>query len=331
VILAGAVAKGAFEAGALQIFAESDVRVARIVAASSGALNGVAYASAVRGRREREGAAELVALWRDRAAWSDIVHVDLHALVRREGVSDLSHVRAILRRAVRPVEIADRAEVELRIILAPLDGADDRIGDRIVTTYERMVHFDGASFDSEAGLEEVFTAVCASASFPLVFAPTEVPGVGRCVDGGAVNNTPIGWALDDLGAALDAVVVIAPTPERLRAPLGEQHGMTYVSHLIDMLINERLYRDLREAEARNAAMRALAATPVEPHAMAAVRRALGWETARPIDIVQIRPLDPLPGGAFSAFRDEAQREAYLAAGAERAKAVLGELGWLARG
>jgi len=102
VILAGAVARGAFEAGALQVLAAADVRVARIVAASSGALNGVAYATAVRARRERAGAAELVELWRDRATWTEIVHLDWRELLHREAISDLTKVRTILRSASSP-------------------------------------------------------------------------------------------------------------------------------------------------------------------------------------------------------------------------------------
>jgi NTE family protein len=328
IILAGAVAKGAFEAGALEVLASTGVQVARIVAASSGALNGVAYAAAVRARRAPAGAAELVTLWRDRASWSHIFDVDVGAIWRRQGVADLARVRDILRAAVKPCTIADPADIELRLVLAPLDGVQADIGGRPATSFEAMVHFGGEDFDDEARLDQVFTAVLASSSFPLVFAPTDVPGIGRCIDGGAVNNTPIGWALDDLGASLDAVVVISPTVEWVRAPFGDQHGMDYVGHLVDMLLNERLYRDLHEAEARNAAMRALAALPLAPAELAAVRRALGWQIARPIDIIQIRPLEPLPGSAFSAFRDADQRDGYIAAGVERARAVLDSIGWL---
>src|SRR5262249_25624102 len=85
-VLAGAVAKGAFEAGALTVLAERDVRVVRIVAASSGAMNGAAYAAAVRGRRERDGAAEIAEFWRERARWGDFLHLDWSDLVRARGV-----------------------------------------------------------------------------------------------------------------------------------------------------------------------------------------------------------------------------------------------------
>ncbi len=331
-ILAGAVAKGAFEAGALQILSQTDTQVVRIVATSSGALNAVTYAAAVRARRERAGAAELVQLWRDKATWTDIVHPDWKSLLHREAVSDLTKVREVLRANVRPTAGADRADINLRLVLAALDGRDGTIGDHPVTSYEAVAEFDGSAFDDPATLDNVFTAALASSSLPLVFSPTAVPGIGRCIDGGAVNNTPVGYAIGDaLGQTVDAVLVIAATVERLTAPIGEQHGLEYIGHLVDMLINERLYRDLHEAENRNASLRALAALeagPLGTTGIAQVRSALGWEGARPVDIIQIRPLDPLPGTAFSAFGDAGQRDAYITTGADRAKAVLGALGWL---
>jgi NTE family protein len=328
VILAGAVAKGAFEAGALQVLAEADVQVVRIVAASSGALNGVTYAAAVRARRERAGAAELVELWRDHATWTDIVHVDWREVLHREAVSDLSKVREILRAAVRPCAIADPAPINLRLVIAPLDGVDGDIAGRPATSYEKVLDFDGTAFDDPARLEAVFTGALASSSFPLVFTPTDVPGLGRCVDGGAVNNAPIGWAMGDaLGQSLDAVVMISATVERVPAPFGDRHGADYVGHLVEMLINERLYRDLRVVEQRNARMRALDALGLASDVALAVRRAVGWEGAKPMDVVQIRPFEPLPGSAFSAFRDHGQRQAYIDAGAERARDVLSAMGW----
>ncbi len=332
VVLAGAVAKGAFEAGVLQVLAETDARVVRIVAASSGALNGVAYATAVRARRERAGAAELVELWRDKASWMDIFHLDWGGLLHRKAVANLDRVRAVLKAGILPAQAASPAEINLRLILGALDGVPGTIGDHPATTYERMVEFDGPAFDTASELDRVFTAVLASSSLPILFAPTVVEGVGPCIDGGAVNNTPVGYALGDAtGQTLDAVVVISPTVEQLRAPIGDLNGADYIGHLVEVLINERLYRDLHEAEARNATIRALAAlddTTLPAAGRLAVQRALGWEGVRAVEIVQIRPLDDLPGTAFSALRDAGERAAYIATGAARARAVLGPLGWL---
>jgi NTE family protein len=59
IVLAGAVARGAFEAGVIRALADADVKIVRIVAASAGALNGTVLASAVRERKVRAGAEAL--------------------------------------------------------------------------------------------------------------------------------------------------------------------------------------------------------------------------------------------------------------------------------
>ena len=42
----------------------------------------------------------------------------------------------------------------------------------------------------------MFQAAAASAAFPFAFEPVTLQEVGPCVDGGIVNNTPIGEAID---------------------------------------------------------------------------------------------------------------------------------------
>jgi len=334
VVLAGAVAQGAFEAGALKVLAGAGMRVARIVAASSGALNGTCFASAVRGRAERDGADRLIDLWKDQGGWSDVFHVSLADLLRGEGLSDQRQLLGILRENIRPTAVADRAPIDLQIVVAPLGGAPGNIGATAATTYERVLQFDGPAFDDATTLEAVFTAAVASASFPLLFAPTVVPGVGPCVDGGAVNNTPIKYALGgDVGREVEAIVLISPTAAlAAQRPAEEPHGLALVGQLAEMLINERLYRDLREHEARNAALARLAdlhPDVLDPARRDAVLAALGWDDARVVEVVSIRPLEPLPGTAFSGFYEADLRAEYIRIGMERARTVLGGLGWLA--
>ena len=328
IILAGAVAKGAFEAGALSVIADANVRVARIVAASSGALNGTYFAAAVRARRERAAARDLIELWQDHAGWSDVVHASFADLTHRTGLSDQTKLRALLREHVRPARLADPAPINLRLIVAPLAGTSGEIGGESATTYEQVVEFDGSDFDDDASLDGVVTAAVASAAFPGLFAPAEVPGLGACVDGGVVNNAPVAHALDgELGQSLDAIVVISPTVLSASPIPAELRGVDLAGHLIEMLINERLYRDLREAERRNrtlSALERLTAGVLDAEQVAQVRRALGWENVRPIDIIQIRPLAPLPGTPFTGFLDAACRSLYVCAGIERARQVLEE-------
>jgi NTE family protein len=334
VILAGAVAKGAFEAGALQVIAERGIPVRRIVAASSGALNGAVYAAGVRARDERAAAAEMVTLWRDKGDWGDAVHMSLGHFLMGDGIADGKNLLLQLRQHVRPPRNAEaeRAPIDLRILVAPLDGGDGAIGTARATTYERVLAFKDGAFDTRAGLEEVFRAAVASAAFPIVFAPVDVPGVGACLDGGVVNNTPVDYALDGgRDQEVEAVVVISPTPEIVPPHQGPYTGLDLLSQLVDVLINERLYRDLRRAEATNdvlAKLRGVAgARGWDADTVEAIKQTVDLAGKREIPIVRIRPLDTLPGNAFSGFLDRGAREAYLDAGTARAEQVLDGLGW----
>ncbi len=331
VILAGAVTRGAFEAGVLKVLADSRLDVVRIVAASSGALNGSYFASALRARRAREGAQELIELWRERADWSDVFHCNLADLVKRRGFSDTTKLDALLHEVLHPVQVPDPAPVNLRIVVSPIEGVPTMIGDVPAISYEHMLEFDGPAFDTAAGLERVINATVASASLPVVFTPTHVPGLGDCVDGGAVNNNPIGYALDGaIGQQISAVIVVTPSLPRWDVSAQQLRGVELVGQLIEALINERLYRDLRRAAKRNAAMRrldALSPDTLDSGQLAAVKRALSWERARFVEVITIRPVVPLPGTAFSGFIRPAEREADINIGMERAEAVLDELGW----
>ena len=333
-MLAGAVAKGGYEAGALEVLAGTDLEIVRIVATSAGALNAVAYARGVRARDPR-GAASLIAqLWRDEATFTHVFQPSLGDLLRREGFSDHGKLLGLLREHVTPVTDGSRAEIELRLIYAPLAGADGEIGERAATTYEHVAVFEGSSFDSAAGLEPVFATAVASASLPFAFTPFDLPGHGPCIDGGAVNNTPIKWALGTLpggarvGPPVEAVLVISPIPELAPPPAHALHGLELASHLVEMLINERLYRDLREAEQRNEALRELAKLPLDPQLAARVIAALDWDQEREIPIVAIRPRQALPGNAFTGFFDRSARESYITAGRRDAEAALRARSWL---
>jgi NTE family protein len=326
VVLAGAVAKGAFEAGVLQALAHRNVQVVRIVGSSSGALNGTMLAAAVRARDLTGGTTRLVELWRDKAGWTDVFHASFHALVGREGVSDSTKLVALLRQQIAPMPQGD--DITLRLLTAPLGGVTGNIGAMPATTYEAMIELTGADFATPASLERVFASATASSAFPLLFAPVDLPELGPCVDGGAVNNTPVKWALDGTARdRIDAIIVIGTSAEqRAGAPVEPLQGVTLASHLASMLIGERLYRDLHEAEDVNerlANLEALVTQGVLDRAqLDRVLTAIAWDGWRRVRILQIRPLEELPGTAFSGFFDEGLREQYIAAGLDRANAVL---------
>jgi NTE family protein len=333
VVLAGAVAKGAYEAGVVQALARTDVEIVRIVAASSGALNGTLLASAVRTRQLQRGADLLAEVWREHAGWTDIFHPSFGDLVARRAVSDQSRVRELLRSRIPPVVLADADPINLRLLVAPLDGVSGTIGDHAATTSEAVCDFESDDFATAASLERVFATATASSAFPLVFAPVELEGLGPCVDGGAVNNTPVKWALEGtLGASLDAIVVVATTVELRTGTPQALHGFAYAGHLATMLIGERLYRDLREADRVNVQLgnlTTLVDTGVIDRAqLDRVLVALEWTRRRPVTIVQIRPLQELTGSSFAGFAEPALRRSYVDAGLARGLDVLAQTGWL---
>ena len=332
-MLAGAVAKGAFEAGVLQALARTNIHIVRVVAASSGALNGTMLASAVRTRSVEQGVALLGELWRDNAGWTDVFHASFSAITARRAVSDSKQVLQLLRDRIPPVDRPDVEDINLRLLVAPLNGVAGTIGDHPASTYESVRDFESADFATAAALERVFAAATASSAFPFLFAPVEIDDIGPCVDGGAVNNTPVKWALEGaLGASVDAIVVVATTVElRTEPPLALQ-GLAYAGYLATMLIGERLYRDLHEAEQTNLALANLAALvdsgAIDGTQLERVLTALAWSRRRPVTIVQIRPQAELPGSSFSGFAEPALRREYLAAGLARGLAVLERVGWL---
>jgi predicted acylesterase/phospholipase RssA len=339
VILSGAVAKGAYAAGALRVLAEQDIEVTRLVAASAGALNAAMYASYLRRGGERHGAEELVKLWIDHASFWSVFSLDLISVLRLEGVSSAAKMRRLLRSRIEAGAVGRPRPISLRILVAPLSGVHSHRLDARAraedddplppganrTTYEYVCDFDQDDFRTEVARDRVVEAALASAAFPFVFQPVCVDPVGRCIDGGAVNNAPIKWAVGgEIGDELDAILVIAPTPERALCAPEDLRGRRLISQAASMLINERLYRDLREAERINTQLARLeelgqgALTQVQ---LDQVKTALGWTNMKQVRILQIRPLEPLGGTAFSGFASRPLRKRYVEAGHARAEAV----------
>jgi NTE family protein len=320
VILAGAVAKGAFEAGALDVLAGRNVNIVRIVGASSGALNATVLASGVHAGDVPAATSKLAKLWQDEASLTHVFHFNPRDVLSLRGLSDQTKLLQLLEKNVEPRPEGN--PIELRIVASPLGGTASAIGGDSATTYERVFNFDDRDFQSAAALQRVFLAATASASFPGAFAPFDPGGgVGPCVDGGLVNNTPIKYAVE--GSGIETVVVIAPTVQVV--PPGTMVNLTgtnLVGHIADMLINERLYRDMREAEAVTDGLKKLEQLRLPADALDRVKAAIGWTGRRALEIVTIRPLDPLPGNAFSGFVSGDVRKQTIALGRERALAAL---------
>ena len=331
-ILTGAVTRGAFESGVLKVLSERGVVVRRILAASSGALNGTAYAAGVRAGREAVLAEQLVDLWLNRGDLCSVVNVRLGALLRGRGVSDQEKLLDFLRRYVTPCNVLFPRPISLHILVASLRGVQAAIGPLPATTYVSSVSFENEDFDSRSGLERIFEAATASAAFPGMFTPVDVDGLGPCVDGGPLNGTSLRQARSfALGLEVDTLVMVAPTPTHAGALRPAPTGPGLLGHIIDMRFTERAYQDIREVHWTNTALLAVAALAREKGWSAAdvddLKAAMGLHDRRVLELVTIRPLVPLPDGIFSGFMSREIRRRYIEIGMERATEVLDGLGW----
>jgi NTE family protein len=333
VILAGAVAKGAFEAGALGVLVErlpAAATIVSVVGASSGALNATMLASGIHSGRARAMMQTLATLWQSEGGLGHIFHPNPADLLARRGISDQKQLRALLEEHIVPAQRQQR--VALKFILAPLSGRAHRdpTGEA-GTTYEATLRFANRDFETKAGLAHVFDAAVASAAFPVLFAPADPGGgLGPCIDGGVVNNTPIKYAVEEDDVA--TVIIIAPTVADVRpGEFDDAHGFDLIGHVSDMLINERLHRDLLSAYETNRHLSALDALvtsgKLSAEQLEEVKIAMGISGQKLLTFVNIRPTSPLPGNAFSGFLHRAQRDQYLAVGRQRATEVLDALGW----
>jgi predicted acylesterase/phospholipase RssA len=318
-VLPGAVSKGAYEAGAIGVLAQQDMRIDRIVATSSGALNGVAYAAGIRSGHEREMAEKLAKAWVDLGGWKDAFRFNPLSMVTGRGLSNRSGLLKMLHEVVTPCTHSKKREVELRIIVSPIDGIQGAIGKIPATTYEKVFHFSGPDFDTREGLEKIFNVTTAASAFPGLFTPVELEGLGPCLDGGTVNNAPIAYALEE--GDIDHVIVPVPFPELIPAPK-TAYGLGLANHLVGVLINERLYRDLRDAETVNEKVAALDELvekgKLSAEQLEAIRKIL---PLRKVRITQIRPDKTLGGTVFSGFLHKNERKKYVREGREAALKV----------
>ena len=331
-VLSGAAVRGAFAAGALSVLFAPDVAarlglgVTRIVGASSGALNGTFMAAAIRAGRTDDAGARLSTIWLDDATVTGAFYVRLGDVVRELGVSSDDKVLAVLRRNIAPA--AGTVPVELRLVVTNADGEPIPVGDSDATTFEHVFTFSGPDFDTADGLERVFLAAAASSALPGLFAPVAVTVNGRTVrglDGGLVDDAPLGTALDG-APEVDRVFVIAPYP-RVRAVPASLSGLDLAAHVLDMLVDERLVRDLQRTDEVNRwPSRASPPQASSRREGAAERRPRrpGMDGPSPREGGRDPPRRRAgSGNAFAGFTSRYLREQYVEAGVAAERAALG--------
>ena len=107
-ILGGAVARGAFEVGALSVLAAEGVRFRRIVGTSAGALNAAVFGAGLAMGRAVHAAKVLEYLWLEHGAWQDFAHVSAEAWWHGQGAFDTS--KGPRQRTAPPCTVYERPE-----------------------------------------------------------------------------------------------------------------------------------------------------------------------------------------------------------------------------
>jgi predicted acylesterase/phospholipase RssA len=319
-VMAGAVAKGAFGVGALSSVAGRNLPIRRIAATSSGALTSTVIAAGVATGQLELAATVAKELWLDHGAWGDIQHVSLGDWFHARGLLDTSKLVAIALEGIRRVvERSPSVKTSCRVtfLTTSLHPLPDAVGP--LPTYEWGVSFEAADFVDSTKWSAIATAAAASASFPGVFAPTRLDD-RPCIDGGAVNNAPIGWVLDDPSVSR-ILIITSEAAEPLQAE--QLGGVDLVGKIAEIAINERVSHDLAVARRTNERIdrvqAALESTGAGKETRDAVLGALGW---RKLELVLIRPDRELSGSPFSGFFNRALREEYVQAGQRAAESAL---------
>jgi NTE family protein len=322
-VLSGAVAKGPFHAGAISTLVERGEAIHAVVGTSAGALTAAMLGGGLVTGQPGRAAEEITRLWLNKAAWQDFAVVAGRSLLKIQGLFRSDKVKVLLRGGLEKIlENAGETllDVPVTLVATNLNGHLDPntpTGEPR-TSYEWPLRFHPQDYLRPERREHLVLAATASATFPGLFVPEMVDEI-PCVDGGAVNNAPISYAIED--PTIERVIVVSPQPPQPPPPttLG---GFDLLGHLVDILINERLHRDLQLAHRINARLDLL---EQELHDLPEPRRrailkALGW---RRLEVIEIRPLQALPGNALTGFWDKDARSGYHEAGRKRAQEVLG--------
>lgn len=182
-VLAGGGSRGAVQVGMLKELVERGVRADRVYGASVGAVNAAAYC----GDPTPAGVAHLERVWRSLSG--DLVfprrrgHGPWTYFQQRSAVHPNTGLRRIVEDGLRFERLED-AEVPLEVVATSLD--DGR---------ERWL-CQGPAVE----------AILASAAIPAMFPPVTVGGE-LLIDGGVVDNVPIGRAIE--GGARTVYVLLA--------------------------------------------------------------------------------------------------------------------------
>ena len=286
-------------------------------------MNGLAYAVGIRSGQEKEAAKSLSAAWIKYGGWQDTFSLNFMTFITGRGLSNSSGILKMMRESIKPCTGDKKRDVELRILVTPLNGAVNSIGKKPATSYEKIITFTGPDFDTQERLDKVFKVVTAACAFPGLFLPVEIEGLGPCVDGGVVNNAPLEYALEQSDVNRVLIPVTFPAVMERRSWIS---GFGLLNHLIEILINERLYRDLKDAQSINHNLDHLKSMVdkniINQDQLNQIQSAL---YIRNVDITEIRPTMTLKSGPFAGFFKKRDRILLVEAGRQAALETLARL------
>jgi NTE family protein len=215
-VLSGGGTRGAAQVGMLQVLAEAGFVPDRIYGSSVGAINAAAFA----GNPTVEGVALLTQVWKD--VRSDEIfpqrlgHGPWRFFQQRESIHPNSGLRRTIEEGIGFDRIED-APVPLEVVATS-----------IVDGRERWLT-SGPAVD----------AVLASAAIPAIFPPVEIDG-DQLIDGGVVDNVPIGRAID--AGATRVVVLLCGSPEY--QPVPAKRPVEAMLNALFISVHARFARDL---------------------------------------------------------------------------------------
>lgn len=215
-VLSGGGTRGAAQVGMLQVLAEAGFIPDRIYGSSVGAINAAAFA----GNPTVEGVAMLTQVWQgvrgDEIFPQRLGHGSWRFFQQRESIHPNSGLRRIIEEGIGFERIED-APVPLEVVATS-----------IVDGRERW-------FTSGPAVD----AVLASASIPAIFPPVEIDG-DQLIDGGVVDNVPIGRAIE--GGATRVVVLLCGSPEY--EPVPAKRPVEAMLNALFISIHARFAREL---------------------------------------------------------------------------------------
>jgi len=271
----------------------------------------------IRSGTEDAAGEELARIWLEEATLAKGFNVSAKGLLDLEGISTSDKILALLRRHVRPSTGASPSTcASLRPIAPESRSARARPSGNDVRARAALRRLRAPT--TRRGSKR------SSRGRSLGSVPARVPPVpsSRRRSVGAVprrrphQQHPIKYAIENT-PDIDRVFVIVPYPALLdSAP--DLRGFALVEHLVEVLVQERLYRDLREPTPST--RRSLGSKSRFPDRSVprGVLRTLGWSERRRLQIVEFVRRSAR-GWPFDGFLSRRLREEYVARGQEVAR------------